>query len=267
MYDDNFARYKILPMIAGTYNNPRNCLQNTFKNYTFITQTTVGCDFINNDKCSGFVAVSNDDKAVIIAFQGSITAMQIMLEGYETVFDEKEKFLGGGKVSRYFYISWSLVWNGGLRDGYFTAKNLYPNYEVWVTGHSLGGSMAAIAAANIVYHNYTQNDNIKLITFGEPRTGDKDFALSIDQKIGYAYRVVHSHDPIPHLPLRDMLGYIHHKGEIFYDNNMSQGSPFTVCSSIDDNKQCSDKYINFNIFDHLFYFKDITLFGKLNCKQ
>uniref|UniRef100_A0A0N4ZBW7 Lipase_3 domain-containing protein n=1 Tax=Parastrongyloides trichosuri TaxID=131310 RepID=A0A0N4ZBW7_PARTI len=267
LYDENLARYKFLPMVAATFYDPKKCLQNTFTNSTFITQTTVGCDPVNEDTCSAFVAVNHDDKAIILAFRGSLAGMQLLLEGYETIFDDKEKFPAGGNVSRYFYDAWSLVWNGGLRDGYFNARNANPNYEVWITGHSLGGSMAAIAAANLVYHNYATKDQIKLITFGEPRGGDTAFALNIDQNIGYAYRIIHKRDPVPHMPLKGMLGYVHHKSEIFYDNDMSPGSPFLVCTGIDDDNECSNKYADLNPFDHLFYFKEISFFGMMGCKK
>lgn len=42
-----------------------------------------------------------------------------------------------------------MMWNGGLRDDFLSLKNSYPDYEYWFTGHSLGGSLATLAAAEV----------------------------------------------------------------------------------------------------------------------
>jgi hypothetical protein len=59
--------------------------------------------------------------------------------------------------------------------------------EVWVTGHSLGGALAAIAAVSLKYQGY----NIAgLYTFGQPRVGDWSFGRS-------AMEVLRKHRKIP----------------------------------------------------------------------
>ena len=52
---------------------------------------------------------------------------------------DKVPFPGGGNVSHYFYNAFLTVWNGGVKDDFNIFKNRYPNYEIWITGHSLGG--------------------------------------------------------------------------------------------------------------------------------
>lgn len=52
-----------------------------------------------------------------------------------------------------------------------------------VTGHSLGGSVASIAATWILNQYQMDQDRIKLITFGQPRTGDTDYALAHNMKV------------------------------------------------------------------------------------
>lgn len=45
-----------------------------------------------------------------------------------------------------------------------------------VTGHSLGGSIASLAASFLVGSHVANSSEVKLITFGQPRTGDVHYS-------------------------------------------------------------------------------------------
>ena len=49
----------------------------------------------------------------------------------------------------------------------------YPSASIWVTGHSLGGAIANLAAVEI---KQTFGKEITLYTFEAPRVGNKYFA-------------------------------------------------------------------------------------------
>lgn len=50
---------------------------------------------------------------------------------------------------------------------------LYPNAELAICGHSLGGALATVALAQIVFElGVPIPQNISLYTFGSPRVGD-----------------------------------------------------------------------------------------------
>jgi predicted lipase len=50
---------------------------------------------------------------------------------------------------------------------------LYPDAELALTGHSLGGALATVALPQIVFElNVSLPKNISLYTFGSPRVGD-----------------------------------------------------------------------------------------------
>ena len=72
------------------------------------------------------------------------------------------------------------------------------------TGHSLGGSIAAIAYC--VYRCWclssaSRKDNAVLVTFGAPRIGDVDFMEDFCRlNNGRYYHIVHPGDPVPELP-------------------------------------------------------------------
>ncbi|CAJ0596579.1 unnamed protein product [Cylicocyclus nassatus] len=68
---------------------------------------------------------------------------------------------------------------------------------------------------------------IKLMTFGQPRTGDQKFAESVN-KMNYAFRVIHDNDLVPQVPPKK-FGYTHHKKEVYYGQTMENGI-FKVCN-------------------------------------
>jgi hypothetical protein len=121
-------------------------------------------------------------------------------------------FPGGGTVSKFWYNAFLVTWNGGLRDAFLSSKNAYANYELWVTGWSLGGSMAANAAGYISAIGLMKPSDIKLVTFGQPRIGLPDFASRYSSLVPYAYRVIHRTDYIPHTPA--YAGYEHFPTEV-----------------------------------------------------
>jgi len=67
-------------------------------------------------------------------------------------------------------------------------------------GHSLGGALATL---NADYFSSIRAAEVKLYTFGSPRTGDNFFARSLSRRVTEKnmYRVHHRSDPVPKIPL------------------------------------------------------------------
>jgi len=82
-------------------------------------------------------------------------------------------------------------------------RKVHKGARLVVSGHSLGGALATVAAADLVLNQGV--DNIELVTFGSPRVFDKKGAEIVqDSKLeGNIYRVVNKNDPVPHMPLCD----------------------------------------------------------------
>jgi predicted lipase len=123
-----------------------------------------------------------------------------------------------------------------------------------VTGHSLGGALAAVCALDLSLSGLVDSSVLKLYTFGEPRVGDKLFAAAVDIAVPNAYRVVHWEDIVPHLPPEDAVieHYLHHEHEIWYNEAFTS---FTTCTGNED-PNCSDSTnpLTRNVPDHLHYF-------------
>lgn len=71
---------------------------------------------------------------------------------------------------------------------------------IWLTGHSLGGALAVLAAARLAAAG-AAGRVAGVVTFGQPRVGDAGFAAVYDQLLpGRTLRFVNGGDLIPHLP-------------------------------------------------------------------
>lgn len=72
---------------------------------------------------------------------------------------------------------------------------------IFVTGHSLGGALAVLCALEL---NRRKFNVAQVITFGQPRVGNKAFAALYSAALGdRTFRVVHEEDivaRVPHLP-------------------------------------------------------------------
>uniref|UniRef100_A0A7I4YTD3 Lipase_3 domain-containing protein n=1 Tax=Haemonchus contortus TaxID=6289 RepID=A0A7I4YTD3_HAECO len=268
-YDDGFARNKMLPLAAAAYsNNPQQCLSNLSNSIPMKRLTSVICDITIVDKCTGYSAVSNDDKAIILSFRGSDRNTQLIAEGIETMQKNHTQWAAGGVVSKYFNDGFMRIWKNGMKDDLATLQSQHSGYELWITGHSLGGALASLAASYIAHNKLFPANKIKVVTFGQPRTGDKSYAAAVEKEVPYIFRITHAHDEVPHLPLENMEGYYHHKTEAFYNKGMAVGAHYYVCYDMGESTFCSDgNLLDTSTKDHLHYFeKDVSEYGLKGCK-
>jgi len=116
----------------------------------------------------------------------------------------------GGRVHAGFYDALSCVWQSLDRE----VRRLQDERQrrLWVAGHSLGAALAALAVARWRAADAPVSG---LFAFGQPRTGDRDFARHFDFAFRpYAFRIVNDTDIVTRAPPRS-LGY-HHLGTFIY---------------------------------------------------
>jgi triacylglycerol lipase len=74
-------------------------------------------------------------------------------------------------------------------------------HRIWLTGHSLGGALATLAADRI-------RDVAGIYTFGSPRVGDSAFACGFSARhAGRSFRFVNNRDVIVRVPPAQMFDY------------------------------------------------------------
>ncbi|KAI8837530.1 Alpha/Beta hydrolase protein [Chytridium lagenaria] len=226
----------------------------TCKGDTYGTKnvTTFG-DFQNS--VFGFVAINHRRQHIVVSFRGSRNMENwiddLLIAKPDCPFPGAPE---GAKIHLGFLNSWNLV-----REEVLTAliplNDLYPFYEVWITGHSLGGALATLAAVDL---RQTLNESlpafrIKLLTFGQPRVGNAKWAEWVDSlSFDYSMRVVNQDDLTPHLP-PSFAGFKHCPDEIWIadeigttllcsdDNGDFTTTPSPSFVSLEENKDCANR--------------------------
>ncbi|TAQ88428.1 hypothetical protein B7494_g3282 [Chlorociboria aeruginascens] len=104
----------------------------------------------------------------------------------------------------------------------------YPDYDLHLVGHSLGGAVAALASLEFEGLGWSPT----VTTFGEPRVGNgglRDYinGMFTSNREQRYRRVTHIDDPVPLLPLHEW-GYRSHAGEIYISKADLQPSPLDI---------------------------------------
>lgn len=120
------------------------------------------------------------------------------------------------------------------RFGIGGGKESDRRWEVYVTGHSLGGALAKLMAfdlASSVERGERQVD-VAMYSFGSPRVGNANFAIEYNRLVSRSIRVVNGTDVVVALPA--LMGYRHVRhgvrlwssGELSGENDESHEDQF-----------------------------------------
>lgn len=109
-----------------------------------------------------------------------------------------------GSFHRGFWKSVEDVW-GKINGKYEELRNKKKR-PLFITGHSLGGAMATIAAARFIHQD---KPFISVYTFGQPRSMDRNAARIFNAEAGErCYRFQNNEDIVTRVPAR-LMGYSH----------------------------------------------------------
>ena len=116
-----------------------------------------------------------------------------------------------GKVHRGFVANYKSIINPIPRD---IAKQLDPSLPCYITGHSLGASLALLASMDLALNVPALKPQIQLYTYAGARVGDPKFAQLHARYVPNHYRIVNLADIVPLLPpLQSPGGTYAHTGE------------------------------------------------------
>ena len=163
-------------------------------------------EFLSRRDTEGYIA-ANDD-IIIVAFRGTEpTHLRDLL--VDAQFHKVQGPLG--EVHRGFLGGFNLVKDDLLSAIQRLRDKSHPQ-SLWCTGHSLGGALVVVAAAQLLVDGHTVNG---LYTFGQPRVGDETFANECAHRLAGQYvRFVNNNDSVTRVAPR-ALGYAH-AGEVRY---------------------------------------------------
>ncbi|PHU14478.1 hypothetical protein BC332_15683 [Capsicum chinense] len=209
-----------------------------------------------------YVGVAPDLNAIVIAFRGTqATSIQNWIADlFWKQLDIEYPGMENAMVHHGFY---SAYHNTTLRPGVLSAvkraKELHGHIPIMVTGHSMGGAMAAFCGLDLTV-NYGSR-NVSVMTFGQPRIGNAAFASYYSKWVPNTIRVTHEHDIVPHLPpyyhYFPQKTYHHFPTEVWVHNLGFGLLVYTVekvCDNSGEDPSCSRSVTGYSIKDHLWYY-------------
>jgi len=208
---------RLLGSAAGiAYSSPEVC-QQWARNHGF-------SDFAFLSVADTQAFVARNPEILLVAFRGTEPN-----QAADWLTDAKCRHLPWdhpkGRVHEGFYQSLKSVWPASGAAGSLP-KLLADrgNRKVWITGHSLGGALAEVCAAQAFFVAKVPVEGV--YTFGQPRVGDSEFATEVNQKLGSRiFHVINDRDIVPRVPLFGMR-FRHYGRRVFFthDGKREEGS-------------------------------------------
>lgn len=153
-----------------------------------------GIDCFDQGGTQAFLAW--DATSLFVAFRGTEPGQLV-----DWMTDLDVSLVGGpaGKVHEGFAAALGMIWRPLLR----AILQHRERRSLWLTGHSLGATLATLATAKL---RLERDEPVNgLYTFGQPRTGDREFARVFDADFGpQTFRYVNNNDIVPRVPFRSM---------------------------------------------------------------
>lgn len=161
-------------------------------------------------------ATDTKNKDIYISFRGTeLDESNLKTDLYESMVPFP--FTPTLKVGTSF--GFTKAWTN-LRNSFYDVIGALQPENIYITGHSLGGALASLAAFDYKYHTNgmtsagsSPNGELIVYTFASPRVGDTGFAYHYDKMINKNYRVQNIFDPVPRFPT-ELQGYKHVKQEV-----------------------------------------------------
>lgn len=196
-----------------------------------IKDTRDDFQYFNNKEYDTQAFIFRVDECIVLAFRGSqeirdwytnfsmqLRKFTIRREGQTTISSYK------GQVHTGFFLGWASVEKDVLAQMKHWQEELKPGETLpplLVTGHSLGGALATMAAASLQENNMSVAG---LYTFGQPRAGDIAFTRQLNNTLpGKVFRFINNNDVVPHVPppfsIRNPTRFYAHLGTVKYFNS------------------------------------------------
>ena len=169
------------------------------------------CQFFQNKQSDKEAFIAVDDQAVMVVFRGT------NIDQIKDWLSDASFFMEAGPWGEAHYgfqYALSSVWSGMKA---FLAPFLDSGRKLFVAGHSLGGAMAVLAAADLLKEGRAIHH---LATFGQPKVGDSVFVKELDKRAKpYYFRFVNHNDIVPRILPSVIFDYQHAGQRFYFDGN------------------------------------------------
>ena len=167
--------------------------------------------FFENKESQKQAFIAANDEAILVAFRGTDQdEIKDWLADLNFFLDDGP----WGKVHYGFQHALSSVW---FDMKAFLMPLLDPKRKLLITGHSLGGAMAVLAAADLIKEGLSVHN---LYTFGQPKAGNGAFAHELNKREKpYYFRFVNHNDIVPRILPSMIFDYQHAGQKYYFDGN------------------------------------------------
>ncbi|KAH0536966.1 hypothetical protein FGG08_006194 [Glutinoglossum americanum] len=141
----------------------------------------------------GFVAVDKTNHNMIVSFRGTSNTEDLM---DDAKIIQKPWKCDGCWAHQGFAQFWEAA-SVIVKSAISAYQDDFPNYPIVVTGHSLGGAIATLAAMEL--RDMFSSTSVYLYNYGAPEAGNQALADFVTKQ-GGNFRVTHFDDPVPRLP-------------------------------------------------------------------
>ena len=215
----------------------------------FKTQLGLDARFLSVGNTQAYVATNNDH--IVVAFRGTEAPNSIeglkdwLLTDAANMLIQPQGDLGtdfaaagvGARWHEGFMKALGDIWDPVLAA--VQAERKQNDRPVWITGHSLGGALALLAAWRFKRKFVPIH---QIYTFGAPMVGNAVTAEAIDRELpDRIFRYVNDQDPVPKLPTLSLLAnsYSHCQKEVFL--GVVAGAGAAAASAVEFFKQWAGK--------------------------
>ncbi|KAI9878507.1 MAG: hypothetical protein M1830_000688 [Pleopsidium flavum] len=206
---------------------------------------------------AAYLAVDNTNNLLVLAIRGTSSGQNVAVD--ELVALIGSDLCTGCLVHEGFYGAW-LELRTYLLPALNSAIATYPGHQIITTGHSLGGAIAIIAAAELrnAGMNVAMDAGLQY-NFGQPRIGNDVTANYISNQAGGNYRATHTDDPVPRLP-DTSLGYRHTFPEYWISRgNVDIGASDVIVFPDGDDPRGNAGTTGADVGAHAYYFGPIEV--------
>lgn len=150
-------------------------------------------EFVTVDNHHFITAWDQTNDVLVVAFRGTDIAQ---LADVWTDLDYEKIETELGEVHKGFYEASEALMGSVVA----AIEHRERPKHIWLTGHSLGGAIATLTMRQLEMQGYRVRG---LVTFGQPRVGDRDFTSAMNRRLGSRMlRIINEDDVVASLPPR-----------------------------------------------------------------
>jgi len=196
----------------------------------------------------GYLGFNANNQEIVLSFRGTNSFTNFITD--IAFWKNKAPFAGlsGAYVATGFYQAYA-----SLRSQVIPAVQKlirqFPDYQLVITGHSLGGAMGTMAALEL---SVRYQLSPMVFTYGSPRVGNSVFSHNFNKYVESSQRMTNGADSVPHLPPQ-WVDFEHVRNEVWFNPKTGKFNRCDDAVTEDPNCSNSQSLLKVDIRAHLNY--------------